>query len=649
MLIAIREFFGLLPKRDTSNMDARQALVASNCDNQTSKATSIQAPSDVATLPATDRLSVYPYNGGYLSWPSDVDVQRSPIAADRFKRIYYTGDGVPKVRGINPVTGLEEEYNLGVQKPSTKPTVAVQDRSTVNWTRVWHYFYEEFDGTQLDPGDLVEGTGSGEVHVVRPGKAFVLPTRPARVTASTSSVFILYFDAYDANGAILGRCYPDISAAKGNSDLYIAGAKISAAQNNGSLASSIVLTFDDSRVADFTVYRSYVSTFVTKWGEEGAPSDPSDTVAVDPSQQAAVNTAQPTGTNTNIDRIRIYRTVTGDAGTAYQFVTELAVGNATYIDDKDDADTGEVLPTQSFDAPPSDLFALVSHPGGFFAALSRAFPRTLYMTFPDQPHAWPGSYAITIDSDGVGLAVSGNGIFILTKEKPELLYGDHPETMTKSVIADPQPCVSKRGIVVNGTVVLYPSPDGYVALEGATTRVVTSDYFSKDEGAPAWKDINPSTIRAAVYDQRLHFWTTSHAFIFGLFEGPAALSTTSETAQGCFFDTAADALLIIQGDKLLKWRGSSAKKVAIRRSCNFQTARPWSPCVCRVTCDTYPATLRLYNQGVLAATIPILDNVARRVPILHDEKFWATEVEFTGTLNEVLLSTSMQELDTKGK
>lgn len=650
MLQQIAQFIGLRPRIDKALLDARAATIARDVDVLSGKLVPIQAPATVTTFPEDNRLSVYPYNGGYLSWVTDVDVQKSPIAEDQYNRIYYTGDGPPKVRGVQD--GAELVYNLGVQRPASTATVTAQQKSTVTWTREWHYFYEEADGTQLDPGNLEEGEDAGEVRVVSAGKSFLLPTRPARVTASASSVFVLYFDGFDQNGAPLGRIYPNISASRGNSDLEVAGATISATQINNAVTSVMVLTYDDSRVADYTTYRSYVTTYVTAWGEESRPSTPTDPIGVDPSQDASLTGFPvPVGTDHNIATRKIYRTVTGNSGTAYQFVAEISVYTSTYLDTLRDQDTAELLPSTGWDQPPSDLAALVSHPGGFFGAYRTGAPRTLFFSYPNQPHAWPSAYSITVDYDVVGLAVVGNGFVVMTKGKPMLVYGDHPETLTVTTIPLAQACIAKRGIVTEQSVVLYPSPDGYVAIEGGQGRVVTADYFTKDEGNPAWKDINPSTIRAGMYDKRLHFWTDTHAFVFGLYDGELALTTTSETAQGVYSDIETDRLLIIQGFNLLSWRAGTTRKTGLWRGPQRQLSRSWSPSVCRVTADAYPVTIRLYSgrDSTLVATRTLSTDIAERVPILHDEKFWQVEVESQNTVTEVLISSSMAELESRKK
>lgn len=656
MLIAINNFLGLRPKIDRGLLEPGAATVAENCDLLSGRVMPIETMIERAVLADSSQVSLYKYRDQFISWASDVDVQRSPIAEDRFDRIYFTGDGVPKVRGVDPTTGVTATYNLGVQKPLTAPTVTTEQKSSVEWTREWHYFYEEPNGDQVDTGDLVEGTGSGDIHTTSAGKTYYLPTRPAKVTASADAFFVLYFDAFDENGGIMGRIYPEISASRGNSDLKIAGAAITAAQTNNAVISTFVLTYDESRVADYTIYRSYVYTFVTAWGEESQPSDPSDIIGVDPSMNAIVsNLSAPVGSNHNIITRRIYRTVTGNSGTAYQYVGEQTLPASDYTDTLDDDETAEVLPSTGWSVPPSDLIGLVSHPAGFFGGFREDSPRTLFFSEPNYPHSWPAAYSLTTDYDIVGMAVVGNGFVVLTTGYPVLVYGDHPDSLVMTRITPAHPCRSKRGIVVEAGVVIYPSMDGLVAIEGATGRVITGDYFQKDNGYPSWSSIEPTTMIGAMWDRKYHGWTTgsnSKNIIFGLYDGQAALTTTSVSVQGAYTDTEDDTLYVIVGDRVMQWRGTQEPRMtATWRSKEIQLSRPWSPSVARLTCDTYPATLKLYStrNTTLVHTRTVTDDVAFRIPVLHDEKFWHIEFQATGMVTEVLLGSSMAELETRKK
>lgn len=64
---------------------------------------------------ATEMNTAYLNGGDWLGWASQVDVAPAPVASNR---LYFTGDGVPKM--LDGVT----EYSLAMPSPSTAPTTA---------------------------------------------------------------------------------------------------------------------------------------------------------------------------------------------------------------------------------------------------------------------------------------------------------------------------------------------------------------------------------------------------------------------------------------------------------------------------------------------------------------------------------------------
>lgn len=71
----------------------------------------------VDTIPS-DSISLYRWSqGNYIGWNSEVNVIKSPIAQDDYGRIYFTGDGKPKVISA---TSYPASFNLGVPAPASQ-------------------------------------------------------------------------------------------------------------------------------------------------------------------------------------------------------------------------------------------------------------------------------------------------------------------------------------------------------------------------------------------------------------------------------------------------------------------------------------------------------------------------------------------------
>lgn len=635
MKLDFTAFSGMIPRTDSESLDPSQAQYALNCDFHRKVLSPINAMSYVEALPDSLRQTIYPYNGAWLSWTTDVDVVQGPIPSDSYQRIYYTGDGVPKVRGIEST--VEYEWPLGLPVPTAVPTLAVVTKSATSWTRTWGYYYEEPDGTQVDAGVPVEGT---DITVSSAGKTYVLTTIPAKVAATASAVFVLWFDAYNGAGELLGRLYPKHSANYLNSDLQIDGATVVGTQTNATSA-TLELAYDTSAASDYTKERAYVYTFVTAWGEEGPPSGLSRTVAVDPTQDVVISgldAASPAGYN--VTELRIYRTVTGDDGTLYQFVTDLAIGTTDYTDSMTDADTGEAIVSTTWIAPPIDLAGLVAMPGGFLAAFTG---KTVCFSEPLQPHAWPEGYQQVVDHDIVGLGVTGNTLIVLTTGPRYAMAGSEPSAMTVSRIALPHACVAKRSIAEYGSTVIDASSVGVVATDGGNTDIATRKFFTDDE----WSALGPSTMQIRVHDNQLYVFSSTASAVFDFNDSQSLLTYTSETCDGMYVDPDTDDLYFIQSGAIWKWGGSTTPKTLTWKSKLFRFARPATFAVGKVAADTYNGTqLKIYVNSVLHSTITVTSEAAFRLPKIEPHRLWEIEVVSVDTISRIVLAGSMAEVGT---
>ena len=118
---------------------------------------------------------------------------------------------------------------------------------------------------------------------------------------------------------------------------------------------------------------SYVYTFVNDIGEESAPSPASATIPAAgwlrccddavwvPSGVSSPNTTSPK---------RIYRVATGNTGTQFLFVAEIALATATYEDTLTDA-AWRVLESTGWDLPPDDLEGILALPNGIMVGFRR--------------------------------------------------------------------------------------------------------------------------------------------------------------------------------------------------------------------------------------------------------------------------------------
>lgn len=277
--------------------------------------------------------------------------------------------------------------------------------------------------------------------------------------------------------------------------------------------------------------RGYVYTFVSAYGEEGPPSTPS--IATGTSGTWIINNfdtvvPSPFTGNSNITTIRIYRTVTGFTATEYYKVADIAIGSTTYSDSANDAviTLNSILQSTNWTPPPATLKGLVAHPGGFLLGFTG---RDLYMSEPFRPHAWPVQYIQTMQTEIVGVSVYNDIIVVTTTSHPYTGEGMSPLAITMQKIDSIDPCLSRRSMVTTIDGVYYSSPQGIIRVNGAATKLVTQELFTREE----WQTyFSPTTVQAVPYGlQYIAFYTSAAGFIFSPAEQLAPLTTLDRFSQ----------------------------------------------------------------------------------------------------------------------
>lgn len=296
-------------------------------------------------------------------------------------------------------------------------------------------------------------------------------------------------------------------------------------------------------------YTNFFQTWIDQYGYESGCSMPSIEVEYNDGDLISI------GDNDSISSLatarRIYKVVTGTETEQIQFIAEQSITGAGFVPFPikiKDEDAGEILPL--IVSPPDDLTWMNYIPGSFYAGVSAARLRTIMFSDVGRPTSWPDAYTYDIHDDFIGLAVTGNTVFVVTNGCPWVLSGTAPESMSASIIASPQACVSARSICVMSGAVFYASQDGICVLSEVNTSVVpviTQKYFSKRE----WEALNPSSCRMAAYDGALHCWFTlsggtNQGYIIEIGKGVSAITTHDEQAKAVCYDAESDGLYYVR-------------------------------------------------------------------------------------------------------
>jgi hypothetical protein len=388
--------------------------------------------------------------------------------------------------------------------------------------------------------------------------------------------------------------------------------------------------------------RVYVYTYVTEYGEEGPPSEPSESVDIDPESPVTVSniSGAPTG-NYNVTKIYLYRSATGNAATSFQFVKEVLIGVSSTQDNVPQASLGEVLPSTDWLQPPSDLQGLRLMANGI--AIGWSQEKTICFSEPYLPSAWPAGARLTVEFPVVGMGVFGQSAAILTKAHPYIVTGVDPKSMTVQKLPLEQACVSKRSIVETENGIIYASPDGLVMIGAGGARVLTAGVLSQAQ----WQAYNPSSIHGYWHENRyLGFCTVNSAVKMFIFD------PTGQTATWCETDVVAYAgHRVVQDDNLYVLTASGLESLFAGNS--NRTYRwiskiaalpsPINMSFGQVIANTYPVTLKVTADGTERTYTVTSSNPFR----LHSgflAREWYVEITGTSDVTGVALAQSAWEL-----
>jgi hypothetical protein len=311
---------------------------------------------------------------------------------------------------------------------------------------------------------------------------------------------------------------------------------------------------------------------------------------------------------------------------------------------------------------------LISLPGGILAGFTG---KRICFSEPFQPHAWPADYRIAIDEEIIGIAATSNGVVVTTQGTPYLVTGNDPSAMMAIRIETAEACLSKRSVVDMGEYVMYASPDGLIAVSGATARNLTERLITPDQWQSTYY---PSSITGFYWQSRYvgYFDRGSGAspryggFIFDpRDDGSLALVNLDASAliRGGFTDPDDNELYIIIGNKIKKFQGSSTALTYNWKTKDFAVPKPTSFGFAKVDAEAYPVTLKVYGDGsviynatiatsgsafAVTGTTPSFSSTAITEPMVRlpasVNSVYAIEIESTKTVNEICIGESIAEL-----
>lgn len=515
----LRSFVGgLVPRIDKRLLRDDQAQIATNAKITSGALHPLRGVLDIYTsskagaLMSAHRLTNDDDQDIWLGWTTDVDAVTAPLTNNSSQRIYYTGDGEPRVTWLAIANALADNkypdqfFVLGVPRPEAAPTVgSVTGGSAAAESRAYAFTFVSVT-TQPD-GSVIEEEG-----------------RPSVSTTQTG--------ASDGTWPISG-----LPTSINNSNT-ITGASHSSGVTTVSGTSSSFLRVGEYVVANSARYRITEITSGTQYkvADSGNTFPSSGTWT----REAPHNSA-------NMVK-RVYRSHSG----VFYKVADVALGTSSYNDSIlfDDL-PGPQLESTAYDMPPTDLHSLLALPNGCLAGISG---NLLCLSEPYQPHAWPEGFRYPADYPGVSLGCLGTTVVMTTTGTHYVAIGTDPSAYSLERASTAYPCVSKRGTVSMPGGVAWPTHHGLALQSPGGVVIVTEQLFKRDE----WQALNPSTLIAQVYDGRyvgIYQRTGSDVQQVMMLDpsDQSALFEATVQADGLYADKRNGAMYVLKDAKVQQW------------------------------------------------------------------------------------------------
>jgi hypothetical protein len=683
----------------------------------------------------------------WLSWGTEVSVATpafEPVVSEQ--RVYYTGDGVPKVTTYALATSggppyPYDYYELGLPLPETKVTTSAATFTAKGIISVSRdsggiVTYVTSTGHNLRTGMVVSIKGfanytatysrTGNTNVVTlnnhgfaVGGTVFLTRTSGSMTDGSYTISAVTTNTFTYNepesGSTSGNLKVDTRA------YNTTGAEVIVVDDTtfklflpGFEQDTYTVSGPMVELAGQTYARNYVYTWYTPWGEESVASDPSEDLILKEGQIVTV-TALPTApplvpTKNFVRGVRLYRTLAGvnetdfyllntlwfpqntarvqrvadvvtvtmqephnflvgdrfkltgctnssvnitdgivtDTADAYVF-SYVSAGSAIadtadttgvlYHDasENPDEDAARYWGDSTFDftddyssklltdnllsdewiGPPEDLQGLTVVQNNILAGFVR---NSLYLTEPDQPHAWPEAYIKVLDVDIIAIrALSGVGAVILTEKQPYVLTGSDPATMTLQKVDALYPCVSARGAVSMNFGVLFPTYEGMALVApSGNTRLATANVYNGDTWTESY---DPTTILGVYYDNSYFGSHSTGSFVYEYDErGGGSFVNCDTIFTAAYNDAANGAVYLASGTNgdIYRWDDSAqapqtmewkSKRMTTQAYNNIGAAR-----ILAAHTDTSNLTFTMWADGVQVYSNPVYNDEIFRLP-----------------------------------
>lgn len=162
-VISVKTFSGERPKYDPRLLPNESASKALSCHFDNGNLSPLKERSETVEQVISNAKTIFQHlNEYWFAWAGTVDAVASPIADDPWQRVYFTGDGYPKVTNNAIFSGVNmpaSAYRLGIQSPEVQPIGIVTEDATEeidandDETRYYTHTFVTEQGEEGPPGE----------------------------------------------------------------------------------------------------------------------------------------------------------------------------------------------------------------------------------------------------------------------------------------------------------------------------------------------------------------------------------------------------------------------------------------------------------------------------------------------------------------
>jgi hypothetical protein len=193
-------------------------------------------------------------------------------------------------------------------------------------------------------------------------------------------------------------------------------------------------------------------------------------------------------------------------------------GTYNFTDDFNYRSLLNILNSNEYDPPPEDLQGITVIQNNIMVGF---VGNDIYFSEPNQFHAWPDKYKISLEYNIVGMVALGSDLLVMTEGYPYTISGSDPAVMTTSRYSTNYPCLSKRSIVQTDGGVMYATHEGLaLASYVGGVQIATVAAHSPDTWNLA---LNPSTIVGTFYDSMYFASHSTGSFFYRKGQDPQAI------------------------------------------------------------------------------------------------------------------------------